>query len=61
MIYKPDLLKYVRNYRFSQKLKLLGNDEFNHLTNILTLLLTCGLRPPLPLMIGAQHVGFLIF
>jgi hypothetical protein len=28
----------MRNYRFSQKLKLLGNCEFNHLTNILTLL-----------------------
>jgi hypothetical protein len=26
----------IINYRFSQKLKLLGNDEFNHLTNILT-------------------------
>ena len=26
----------IINYRFFQKLKLLGNDEFNHLTNILT-------------------------
>jgi hypothetical protein len=36
-----------RNYRLSQKLKLLGYGEFNHLTNILTLTLTCGLRLPL--------------
>ena len=28
------------NYRFSQKLKLLGNDEFNNLTIILTIILT---------------------
>ena len=26
----------MRNYQFSQKLKLLGNGEFNRLTNILT-------------------------
>ena len=26
----------MRNYRLSQKLKLLGYGEFNHLTNILT-------------------------
>jgi hypothetical protein len=26
------------------RIKLLGNDEFNHLTNILTLPLMCGLR-----------------
>ena len=26
----------MRNYQFSQKLKLLGYDEFNHLINILT-------------------------
>jgi hypothetical protein len=37
----------VRNYQFSQKLKLLGYDKFNHLINILTLPLTCGLRLPL--------------
>jgi hypothetical protein len=37
----------MRNYRLSQKLKLLGYGEFNHLTNILTLSLTCGLRLPL--------------
>ena len=37
----------MRNYRLSQKLKLLGYGEFNHLTNILTLPLTCGLRLPL--------------
>jgi hypothetical protein len=29
----PDIM---RNYRFSKKLKLLGNSEFNHLINILT-------------------------
>ena len=37
----------LRDYQFSQKLKLLGNGEFNHLTNILTLSLTCGPRLPL--------------
>ena len=37
----------MKNYRLSQKLKLLGYGEFNHLTNILTLLLTCGLKLPL--------------
>ena len=37
----------VLNYRLSQKLKLLGNGEFNHLTISLTLPLTCG--PKLPL------------
>ena len=37
----------VRNYRLSQQLKLLGYGEFNHLTNILTLPLTCGLKLPL--------------
>jgi hypothetical protein len=26
----------LRNYQLFQKLKLLGNGEFNHLTNILT-------------------------
>ena len=30
------------NYRLSQKLKLLGNGEFNHLTISLILPLTCG-------------------
>ena len=35
------------NYRLSQKFKLSGNGEFNHLTIILTLPLTCG--PKLPL------------
>ena len=35
------------NYRLSQKFKLLGNGEFNHLTISLTLPLTCG--PKLPL------------
>ena len=35
------------NYQLSQKLKLLGNNECNHLTIILTLPLTCG--PKLPL------------
>ena len=30
------------NYRLSQKFKPLGNFEFNHLTIILTLPLTCG-------------------
>ena len=34
----------MRNYQFSQNLKLLGYGEFNHLTNILTLSLTCELR-----------------
>ena len=29
-------LDTMRNYRFSKKLKLLENDEFNHLINILT-------------------------
>ena len=37
----------VLYYRLSQKLKLLGNGEFNHLTISLTLSLTCG--PKLPL------------
>jgi hypothetical protein len=37
----------VRNYRLSQKFKLLGYDELNHLTNILIFPLTCGLRLPL--------------
>ena len=37
----------LRNWRLSQKLKLLGYGEFNHLTNILTLPLTCRLRLPL--------------
>jgi hypothetical protein len=31
----------------NQKLKLLGYGEFNHLTNILTLSITCGLKLPL--------------
>ena len=35
------------NYQLSQKLKLLGNSEFNHLTISLTLPLTYG--PKLPL------------
>ena len=35
------------NYRLSQKLKLLGNGEFNYLTINLTLSLTCGLKLPL--------------
>ena len=44
------------NYRLSQKLKLLGNDEFSHLTINLTLPLTCG--PKLPLnKWGVQQVG----
>ena len=34
------------NYRLSQKLKLLGNCEFNHLTIILTLSFTCGPKIP---------------
>ena len=33
-----------KNYRLFKKFKLLGYGEFNHLTNILTLPLTCGLR-----------------
>ena len=37
----------VINYQFSQKLKLLENCEFNHLTIILTLLITCGFKLPL--------------
>ena len=32
------------NYRLSQKYKLLGDYEFNHLNIILTLPLTCGLK-----------------
>jgi len=32
------------NYQLSQKLKLLRNCEFNHLTINLTLSLTCGLK-----------------
>ena len=32
------------NYQFSQKLKLLENCKFNHLTIILTLSISCG--PP---------------
>ena len=35
------------NYRLSQKFKLFGNGEFNHLTISLTLFITCG--PKLPL------------
>ena len=35
------------NYRLSKKLKLLRNDEFNHLTISLTLPLTC--EPKFPL------------
>jgi hypothetical protein len=27
-----------------QKIKLIGNDKFNHLINILTLSITCGLK-----------------
>jgi hypothetical protein len=30
------LRKYLMNYRFFQELTLIGNGEFNHLTNILT-------------------------
>ena len=37
----------MRNYRLFQKLKLLGYGEFNHLINILTLPLMCGLKLPL--------------
>ena len=32
----------MRNYRFSQKLKLLGYGKFNHLTNILIALANLG-------------------
>ena len=41
------LCECLIKYQLSQKLKLLGNGEFNHLTIILTLPLTCGLRLPL--------------
>jgi hypothetical protein len=44
----------MRNYRLSQKLKLLGYGEFNHLTNILSFKIKLGpldfnmvLEPPL--------------
>ena len=37
---------YVLNYQLSQKLKLLENCEFNHLTISLTLPLTCGSKLP---------------
>ena len=47
---------YLINYQFSQKLKLLGNCEFNNLTNIWTLPLRVGLA--FPLISGAQHMGF---
>ena len=36
------LTSSMLNYQLSQKHKLLGNCEFNHLTISLTLLLTCG-------------------
>ena len=44
------------NYQFSQKLKL-GNNEFNHLTIILTLSLSY-VDPNSPISSGNQHVGF---
>ena len=47
LIILTNLLISFLNYQLSQKLKLLGNDEFNHLTIILTLPLTY--RPKLPL------------
>ena len=47
------------NYQLSQKLKLLGNSEFNRLTNILTIPLTCG--PKLPLNKWGPGYGFLTF
>ena len=39
--------KTILNYQLSQKLKLLENGKFNHLTISLTLTLTCGLKLPL--------------
>ena len=47
------------NYQFSQKLKLLENNEFNHLTIILILPLMCG--PILSLITRVRHVEFLTF
>ena len=48
---------YMLNYRLSQKFKLLGNSEFNHLTISLPLPLTCG--PKLPLnKWGSNKWGF---
>ena len=41
------LINGVLNYRLSQKFKLLGNCEFNHLTIILILPLTYGSKLPL--------------
>ena len=41
------LINGVLNYRLSQKLKLLENCEFNHLTIILILPVTCGSKLPL--------------
>jgi hypothetical protein len=35
---------YVLNHHLSQKLKLIGMDEFNHLIYILILLFTFGLK-----------------
>jgi len=34
---------YVINYQLPQKLKLIENSEFNHLTSILKLLIGCGI------------------
>ena len=38
---------FLLSYKFSQKFKLLGSCEFNYLTIILTLPLTCELKFPL--------------
>ena len=34
MLFEYFLSTFLRNYQLSQKLKLLGYGEFNHLTNI---------------------------
>ena len=47
------------NYHLSQKTKLLENDGFNHLTDILSLHLTC--VPNLPSISEAQQLKFLSF
>lgn len=50
---------WYNNYHLSQKTKLLENDGFNHLTDILTLHITC--VPNLPSISEAQQLKFLSF
>jgi hypothetical protein len=46
------------NHHLSQKLKLIGNDEFNHSINILTLSSRMGSN--YPLISEVQHKKYLI-